>query len=388
MQPTNEELARARAALAEAGCDLAVLSSQASVTYVSGFEVPHAVGVAAAVAYAAPFAVLGVRDTATWLAASVFQTAQAERESRLDHLLSFAGFDSFHATDPRGTYLEALGTALRQAGLGRAGRLGVEGRALPYGAAAFLAERFPQIELIEVEAALVGARLTKTPREIERLRRAAQIGDLGQRTLAELAQTAGRNEFDMYAEVIARMQQAVGHEIPVVGELVTGPRTTTVNYPGGPRDRVTQPGDAALMDISQRVDGYWSDCTNTHVVGGVAPTAHQQKYARASQAAFEAAAERLRPGKRASEVWAAANDAYEKHGLAMPHYMGHQIGVTVNELPRLVPYDDTPIRAGMVFAIEPGAYEGPGGTFGARSEKNVWVTAAGPEILSDFEWGI
>ncbi len=388
MQPTNEELARARAALAEAGCDLAVLSSLANVTYVSGFEVPHAVGVSAAVAYAAPFAVVGVNATATWLAASVFHTAQAQRESRLDTLLTFAGFDSFLASDPRGSFLEALATALRQAGLGRAGRLGVEGRALPHGAAAFLAERFPGIQLVEVDAALERARQVKTPREIERLRRAAHIGDIGQRTLAELCQTAGRNEFDMYAEVIARMQRAVGHEIPVSGELVTGPRTTTVNYPGGPRDRVTETGDAALMDISQRVGGYWSDVTNTYVIGGVEPTPHQKKYARASQAAFDAAAERLRPGQRACDVWAAANDAYEKHGLAMPHYMGHQIGVTVNELPRLVPYDDTVIRAGMVFAMEPGAYEGPGGTFGARSEKNVWVTETGPEILSEFEWGI
>ena len=384
----NGELARARAALAAAGCDLALLSSVTNVTYVSGFEVPLAVGVSAAVAYAAPFAVIAAKDSTAWLAASVFHTAQAERESRLDHLLTFAGFDSFQATDARGTYLESVRAALQQAGLGQTGRLGVEGRALPYGAGALIAQQFPRVQLIEIDDVLESARQIKTAREIERLRRAAQIGDVGQRTLAELAQTAGCSEFEMYAEVIARMQQAVGHEIPVSGELVTGPRTTTVNYPGGPRDRTTAPGDAALMDISQRVDGYWSDCTNTCVIGGVTPTETQKKYARASQAAFEAAAAKLRPGQRAADVWAAANAAYEKHGLAMPHYIGHQIGATVNELPRLVPYDQTPIQANMVFAVEPGAYQGPGGSFGARSEKMIWVTESGPEILSQFEWGI
>ena len=40
------------------------------------------------------------------------------------------------------------------------------------------------------------------------------------------------------------------------------------------------------------------------------------------------------------------------------------------------------------FSLEPGAYEGAGGTFGARSEKMVLVTASGPEVLSQFEWGI
>src|SRR5712692_6728760 len=205
MDTANEELARARAGLAEAGCDLALLSSVTNVTYVSGFEVPHAVGVSAAVAYAAPFAVVPVRDSATWLATSVFHTAQAQRESRLDQLLTFAGFDSFQATDPRETYLEAVRMALRQAGLSGTGRLGVEGRALPYGAAALIAHDFPQAQLIEIDEAMDRARLTKTAREIERLRRAAQIGDVGHRTLAELVQTAGRSEFEMYAEVIARM---------------------------------------------------------------------------------------------------------------------------------------------------------------------------------------
>src|SRR5260221_3034394 len=125
MSLDNEELARARAALAEAGCDLVLLSSVTNVTYVSGFEVPHAVGVSAAVAYAAPFAVVPVRDSATWLATSVLHTAQAQRESRLDHLLTFAGFDSFQATDPRESYLAAGRSALQQPGLSGSGRLGV-----------------------------------------------------------------------------------------------------------------------------------------------------------------------------------------------------------------------------------------------------------------------
>jgi Xaa-Pro aminopeptidase len=142
------------------------------------------------------------------------------------------------------------------------------------------------------------------------------------------------------------------------------------------------------MDISPRVAGYWSDCTNTHVIGGVEPTPQQRKYAKASQAACEAAMAALRPGNRASEAWTAAETAFQKHGLPAAHYAGHQIGVVVNELPRLVAYDHTSIEAGMVFSVEPGAYEGPGGTFGARSEKMVLVTPSGPEILSKFEWGI
>ena len=150
--------------------------------------------------------------------------------------------------------------------------------------------------LVEAAPALQAARLIKTAREIALLRRASHVADVGHRTLARLVAEAGRNEFDMWAEITASMFKTVGHEVPVVGELVTGERTRTVEYPNGPRNRTTRPGDAALMDISQRIDGYWSDCTNTHVIGGVAPTAEQRRYARAAQDACDAAMAALRPG--------------------------------------------------------------------------------------------
>ncbi len=386
---TNHELGRANEALEANRCDAALLSSLANVTYVSGYEVPVPIGAGAEMSYGVPLALCGRAAPAGCLIVPDGGTAAAREQSCLGELLAFDTFDSFSATDSQASFLARAREALLQAGLGRgAARLGVEFRTMPHALSALLAAEFPRLELIDAGPALQQARLIKTKREIGLLRRAAQICDIGHRTLAELVRTAGRSEFAMWAELTSRMYQAVGHDVPVTGELVTGPRTCVVAYPGGPRDRVTEPGDAALMDISQRIDGYWSDCTNAHVIGAVAPTAQQKKYARASQDACEAAMATLRPGARAADAWHAAEAAFQRHGLTSAHYAGHQIGVVVNELPRLVPYDTTPIQAGMVFAVEPGVYEGPGGSFGARSEKMVLVTESGPEILSRFEWGI
>lgn len=385
----NQELGRALHELRAASIDAALLSSVANVTYVSGFEVPFPIGAGAEFAYGPSLAVLDCRAGGITLIAPAGSPAKSpESLARVDEVLSFDTFDAFTALDSRQSYLQNLRQALTTMGLlNTRATLGVELRTLPYAVAELLAAEFPGLMLRDVEAPLQKARLIKTEREIALLRRASQIADIGHQTLATLCRTAGKNEFEMWADITANMFRAVGHEVPVVGELVTGPRTCTVNYPGGPRDRVTQPGDAALMDISQRIDGYWSDCTNTHVIGAE-PTAHQRRYAKASQDACEAAMDSLRPGKRASDAARAAEAAFQKHGLPMAHYTGHQLGVTVNELPRLVHYDDTPIEPGMVFAVEPGAYEGPEGTFGARSEKIVLVTASGPEILSTFSWGI
>ena len=386
---SNEELDRARATLTTAGCDFALLSSLANVTYVSAFEVPVPVGALAELTYASPLALCSVSDSASWLIVGNADAATAKAQSRLDELLSFDTFDSFNPTDSGASFLEMVRTALHSAGLADSvGTLGVEARTMPHAVSDLLATEFPKLKLLDVAGAMQQARLIKTEREIALLRRASHIVDIGHITLAELVQEAGRTEFEMWVEIKSRMYQAVGHEIPVTGELVTGPRSCTVAYPNGPRPRTTEPGDAALMDISPRVDGYWSDCTNTHVIGGMEPTATQRKYAKAAQAACEAAMDTLRPGKLASEAWTAAETAFQKHGLPTAHYAGHQIGVVVNELPRLVAYDHTPIEAGMVFSVEPGAYEGAGGSFGARSEKMVLVTPSGPEILSKFEWGI
>ncbi|MFN8469901.1 MAG: Xaa-Pro peptidase family protein [Caldilineaceae bacterium] len=386
---SNEEWGRADAACARAGMDAVLLSSLADVTYVSGYEVPIPIGAGSEFAYGIPLALCTVGDAHSWLLVSDGQGGKARQESRLDELVTYDSFTHLHAMDSAASYLAAIRGALAAAGLhsGR-GTLGIQARTLPFAVARLIQEEFPELKLVEVGPALLEARAIKTPREIELLKRASHVADVGHNTLARLAQTAGQDEFDMWAEITARMFEAAGHEVPVVGELVTGERTRTVEYPNGPRKRITQPGDGALMDISQRIDGYWSDCTNTHVIGGVTPTAEQRRYAKASQDACDAAMAALRPGARACDAWSAAEAAFRSHGLEPAHYAGHQIGVTVNEPPRLVVYDQTPIEVGMVFSVEPGVYQGPEGTFGARSEKMVHVTASGPVVLSKFEWGV
>lgn len=388
-QPATEEFARARAALASAGCDFALLSSLANVTYVTGTEVPVPVGAGAELTYGPWLALVSAKTASGWFVVPAGGAALAREHAAGFDVLAFDMLlDSFKPVDARASYLERVRAALRAAGLGNArATVGVEMRSLPRETASLIALEFPRVTLVDAEAALVQARLIKTEREIALLRRASHLADVAHDTLAALARTAGQTEFAMFGEISASVFAAAGRDIPLSGELVTGPRTTTVQYPNGPRERTTAPGDAALMDLSGRSEGYWFDCTNTHVAAA-APTPTQMKFARASQDACEAAMAALWPGAKASDAARAAEAAFAKHDLPVAHYAGHQIGVTVNELPRLVPYDETPIEAGMVFSVEPGAYEGPGGTFGARSEKMVLVTPAGPEILSRFAWGI
>ena len=61
--------------------------------------------------------------------------------------------------------------------------------------AALLAAELPNWRLIDAEEPLERARLIKTEREIELLRRTSHLADVAHETLAELARAAGRTEY-------------------------------------------------------------------------------------------------------------------------------------------------------------------------------------------------
>lgn len=370
-------------------CDVALLASQGSVTYASGFVVPDATGVVAAVAQGPAFAVIPTVGATSSLAVPEGQLEDARANTWLERTLGFATFDSFVARDPAGSYLEALREALADAGLSSRSTLGIEAGAVPASAVLAIDGWYRGVRIADVSEPLLELRRCKTEREIGLIRGAVRAADAGQRALASGMTVAGLDELELYARVRAAVWEAAGGDVPVVGELVSGPRTSVVRYPGGPVRRVVSPRDPVLMDISVRVAGYWADCTNTHLYGGGRPSAREERrHVAAAQEAFVAVVQELRPGRRACDAWHAAVAAYRDHGLEAPHYLGHQIGVTVNERPRLVPYDSEEIQAAMVFAVEPGSYQGADGSFGARFEKVVLVTDSGPRILSEFEWGV
>ncbi|HET9659798.1 MAG TPA: Xaa-Pro peptidase family protein [Thermomicrobiales bacterium] len=379
----NHELLKTCDELRKAGADGAVLASVENVTYVTNVEQPLPYGALASTTVAPWLAIVSTKDERGIVLAPAGKVAELEANAPGFEVIGFPTFDSFVETDPRAQYLEGLAQALTTLGLDSTeATLAIESEWVPFMAGAFFPEK--QSDAAEI---LRRARWIKTEREIGLLRRASHLADVAHTTLDRLCDSAGQNEIAMFAEISNQIFQAAGHDIPLTGELVTGPRSSVVRYPNGPLDRITETGDAALMDLSGRYNGYWFDCTNTHIIAGK-PTSEEKRYANASQDACEAAMAALKPGAKASDAANAAEAAFAKHGLPMAHYAGHQIGVSVNELPRLVPYDHSAIEPGMVFAVEPGAYQGDKGRFGARSEKMVLVTESGPEILSTFAWGI
>jgi Xaa-Pro aminopeptidase len=301
--------------------------------------------------------------------------------SLADETILVEGFGHFEPVDGRSRFATALADALRSLGARADGTVAIDPSWTPVDVLTTL----DGCSTVDLRPPVRAARLLKTEREIALLRDAARVCDAGHEALLELA-APGRNELDVMGDVSTRVDHAAGQPVPWAGELVSGRRTGRLRYPGGPVDRTMERGDTVLMDLSVRVRGYWADCTNSFALDAE-PTPDQLRFFRAARAAYEAAVDELRPGRVAGDAHRAAVDALAQHGFAPMHYTGHQIGVSVNEDPRLVDYDDTPIEPGMVFSVEPGVYGGDVGT-GSRCERVVVVGEDGPEVISNFPWGM
>lgn len=385
----NEELARARAELKAIGVDWAMLSSTENVTYISHWEVPTQYGPMAHLAYAPSMALFGVEEAGSCLFVHNYLAAGARAQGAFGQVLEYNVvplFPPYAPESPRDNCIAMLRRGLKQAGLDRGkATLAIEEGSLPAIVLQLLAAEFPQVKLTDGTAALAQARMTKTEREIELLRFTAEVINAGQKEFISQCETAGKSDWEMWAMITQAMHRKAGRALYISGELVTGQRCREI-APGGPVGYVTRPGDLARLDVSPRINGYWGDLTNTLVIGGVEPTVAQKKFKTAAREGFSAAANMLRPGRKACDAYEAAKAAFARYGLEPSHYLGHQIGLTVNEAPWLVPSNDTIIRAGMVFSIESGSYEGPAGEVGARVEKSVIVRESGPEVFPDFDW--
>ncbi len=141
-------------------------------------------------------------------------------------------------------------------------------------------------------------------------------------------------------------------------------------------------GDILVTGASAPVWGYLSELERTMVIGD--PSPEQERLFGHMKAVQEVAFDAIRPGSLCSDVDKAVRAYFEQNDL-MPfwrHHTGHAIGLRYHEGPFLDSGDDTEIRPGMVFTVEPGLYAPDLGGF--RHSDTVLVTGDGIELLTYY----
>lgn len=239
-------------------------------------------------------------------------------------------------------------------------------------------EKIPALEL-RIERDLVESlRRRKAPPEIAALEASAAL------TTAALlgavrAARAGISDFALGAE-IARSLAAAGARNAFEPIVALGPDSALPH--ARPTGRVLEPGTIMMIDLGASRSGYCSDLSRTFA-WGFFPAEFEVRY-RAVLAAQEAALRAIRPGVPAREADAAARRVLEAAGMDefFGHGLGHGVGIEVHEGPSLSRRSQDIIEEGMVFTVEPGVYFPGWG--GIRIEDTVLVTAAGCRVLTEF----
>ncbi|MFO7961979.1 MAG: Xaa-Pro peptidase family protein [Nitriliruptoraceae bacterium] len=218
-------------------------------------------------------------------------------------------------------------------------------------------------------------RIRKSPAEQQALRAAGAAIDAVHAAAPELLRP-GRTEAEVgrdLAELILDDHDEVAFVI--VG---SGPNGASPHHSVG--DRVLEHGDAVVVDIGGRRDGYCSDMTRNYAVGAL-PAGYAEPHA-VLEAAQDAAVRSVKPGAIPAEIDRAAREVITDAGYGeyFMHRTGHGIGIDVHEDPYIVSSNTTPITAGMAFSVEPGIYLP--GRFGMRIEDIVLVTDDGVERVN------
>ena len=243
-----------------------------------------------------------------------------------------------------------------------------------------LGEVLPSWSLTDISALVLAQRVVKDEEEISITRSAAAVADAGHLAVPQ-AITPGMSELALAAEVEAALRRA-GHDgfQPLrhpgargAGILLMSGENLTVRgghglvvtgaglgpaMPYGPSRRVLEPGDLVVVDIGSTYEGYTADESRAFVVEQA--TEEQRALFAVTRATEDAVFEALRPGVAVADLYAAAEAVvaqgapphFAPGSLTLPGFVGHGVGLEIDEPPVLWPREETLLQAGMTLAIE------------------------------------
>jgi Xaa-Pro dipeptidase len=273
----------------------------------------------------------------------------------------------------------------------------------------------PHVEWKDGSSWIRETRMIKSAYELSRIREAARITDEAfEAALAQLhpgmteLELIARIEYDMRRQGHAGVMRMRGYNQEVITGMVgAGEAAAVPTYFDGPAGglglspaapqsvsrRQIREHEPILIDIGCCIDGYVIDQTRTVVIGTL-PDDLQRAYETA-EAILRRTEEQLRPGTVCEQLYMSSlqqahasglSDHYMGFGADQVKFLGHGIGLEVDELPVLAKGFSYPLQTGMVIAIEP-KFTFPGlGVVGI--ENSYAITDEGFEKLTISREGV
>lgn len=310
---------------------------------------------------------------------------------------------------------EQLPDLLTEQGLPLPQRLMLEGDELSFNEYRRLAACFPSAEVLPCGSALVRqARSVKTELEIELFRRSGLAHSKAYAQIPAVYRPGMTDrELSIEIERLMRLEgnlgifRVFGQSMEIfMGSLLAGDNAAAPSpydfalggegmdpaLPGGANNTPLQEGQSLMVDLGGNFYGYMGDMSRVFSIGRLPQQAYD-----AHQLCLDiqdAIADMARPGVVCEDLYNKAIDMVTRAGMAdyfmgvgqKAKFIGHGIGLEINEAPVIAPRMKQELEPGMVFALEPKIVL-PG--VGPVGIENSWaVGAEGLEKLTICEESI
>ena len=303
---------------------------------------------------------------------------------------------------------EQLPDLLKECGLPLPAKLMLEGDELSYTEYTRLAACFLETTVVNGTPLIRKARSVKTNIEIEMFRRSGIAHTKAYEQIPSVYRPGMTDrQLSIEIERLMRLEgclgifRTFGQSMEIfMGSLLAGDNATAPapydfalggegldpSIPIGANGALLQPGQSFMVDMGGNFYGYMGDMSRVFSIGKLPEKAYA-----AHQTCLDVQAaviEKAKPGAVCEDLYNTAIDIVTKAGFAdyfmgvgqKAKFIGHGIGLEINEAPGLAPRMKQELEPGMVFALEPKIVL-PG--VGPLGIENSWVvTADGVEKLT------
>jgi Xaa-Pro aminopeptidase len=247
-------------------------------------------------------------------------------------------------------------------------------------------KRFPHLSIQPLSQILNSLRQIKSLWEIDRIKEAIDLTEIGIRSIFQNAKS-GMREYEI--EAIFNFELHQKGCVPAFTSIIAAGTNATILHYSVNRTKI-QPGELVLLDLGAEYGNYSADISRTFPIDGKFNPQQKEIY-KIVLDANKTVIEAVHPGVSLLDLNEVAKSTMEKSlreaGILHPadkidkyftHHVSHMLGlythdVITNPSVKLVP--------DMVFTVEPGLYI-PELNLGIRIEDNIRVTPTGYENLS------
>lgn len=275
---------------------------------------------------------------------------------------------------------------------------------------------FGGVKAINASPMIRQARACKTPGEIDLIRRSGQKQQWVYNKIPSLYQP-GMTDIELQIEIerASRLEGCLGQfrisgtsmelymanilvgdnaDNPTPYDFAMGGAGMDPSLPVGSNGTVIRPGQSIMVDVNGNYTGYMTDMTRTFTLTSL--PRHAVKAHECSIRICRELAAMARPGVEARELFHRAEQIAASESLSdyfMGHrqkagFVGHGLGIEINEAPVIAPRSRDILAPGNVFALEPkfvipgvGAV-GVENTYCVGEGETVCLTNAPEEIIS------